>query len=193
MIALHAATDVVGAKCSKTIANAFTKEEMARPKQIKNCALVNNYEKMRKKRASESTTNAHTIRRTVAGANYSSINVNVTTLQTRKEIRMNDVLVKTLLHTKWLNGSMIWERKWVKIAVDLSSKECIPRHQDCTAYRHRCCRSKMFKDKCLCFYKEGNGTAETEIEKCTCQQVWYLGMTEEVSGKAAKLFKLWFG
>ncbi|GIX87058.1 toxin CSTX-10 [Caerostris extrusa] len=43
MIALHTAMDVVGAKCSKTIANAFTKEEMARPKQIKNCALANNY------------------------------------------------------------------------------------------------------------------------------------------------------
>ncbi|KAF8772064.1 U3-lycotoxin-Ls1v like protein [Argiope bruennichi] len=73
-----------------------------------------------------------------------------------------------------------------------SDDECIPRNRECTNHRHKCCRSKFFKDKCKCFYVEGNDT-ETEVELCTCQQEWYLGMTEKIYDQASNLFKKWFG
>ncbi|GBO40616.1 hypothetical protein AVEN_229883-1 [Araneus ventricosus] len=73
-----------------------------------------------------------------------------------------------------------------------SDDECIPRNHECTSHRHRCCRSEFFKDKCKCFYVEGNDT-ETEVELCTCQQEWYLGMTEKIYNQASSLFKKWFG
>ncbi|CAL1290524.1 unnamed protein product [Larinioides sclopetarius] len=73
-----------------------------------------------------------------------------------------------------------------------SEDECIPRNHECTNHRHRCCRSEFFKDKCKCFYVEGNDT-ETEVELCTCQQEWYLGMTEKIYDQASSLVKKWFG
>uniref|UniRef100_A0A4Q8K2W4 U15-Nephitoxin-Nsp1a_1 n=1 Tax=Nephila sp. SGP-2016 TaxID=1905176 RepID=A0A4Q8K2W4_9ARAC len=69
---------------------------------------------------------------------------------------------------------------------------CIPRHYDCTKQRHNCCRSKMFKDKCKCFYIAKNDTTAEE-EMCTCQQSWYYNMTEEAVEKTKQFFKRLFG
>ncbi|GFS88309.1 hypothetical protein NPIL_89422 [Nephila pilipes] len=74
-----------------------------------------------------------------------------------------------------------------------SEETCTPRHQDCTKHRHSCCRSKMFKDKCTCFYVATNDTIATEEEMCTCQQAWYHHMTEETYEKTANFFKRIFG
>ncbi|GFQ76705.1 u15-Nephitoxin-Nsp1a_1 [Trichonephila clavata] len=73
-----------------------------------------------------------------------------------------------------------------------SEEACIPRHHDCTKQRHNCCRSKMFKDKCKCFYIAKNDTA-TEEEMCTCQQSWYYNMTENAFEKTKQFFKRIFG
>ncbi|KAG8187478.1 hypothetical protein JTE90_009545 [Oedothorax gibbosus] len=74
-----------------------------------------------------------------------------------------------------------------------SDKECIPRNHDCTSNRHGCCRGKMFKDHCVCFYKEGNDTlSSTEEEVCSCQQPWYHETTEDVAHKLSGLKKFIF-
>ncbi|GFS88319.1 hypothetical protein NPIL_89441 [Nephila pilipes] len=73
------------------------------------------------------------------------------------------------------------------------SDTCTERNHDCTKHRHSCCRGKMFKDKCTCFYKEGNDTSPTDDEICTCQQVWYHTLAEEVIDKGTKLLKFWIG
>nr|B3EWS7.1 RecName: Full=Toxin CSTX-14; Contains: RecName: Full=CSTX-14 A chain; Contains: RecName: Full=CSTX-14 B chain; Flags: Precursor [Cupiennius salei] len=43
--------------------------------------------------------------------------------------------------------------------------DCTLRNHDCTDDRHSCCRSKMFKDVCKCFYP-----SQAKKELCTCQQ-----------------------
>ncbi|XP_055952917.1 U4-lycotoxin-Ls1a-like [Argiope bruennichi] len=66
------------------------------------------------------------------------------------------------------------------------SDACIPLHHDCTKNRHGCCRSEKFKYKCWCFYKAGNNSHPTNEETCSCQEKWYLRMTEKVLDKGAK-------
>ncbi|GBN78653.1 hypothetical protein AVEN_107351-2 [Araneus ventricosus] len=69
------------------------------------------------------------------------------------------------------------------------SDDCIPLHHDCTANRHGCCRSDTFKYKCRCFYKAGNDSAPTNEEVCSCQEKWYLRVTEQVLDKVSKFFQ----
>ncbi|XP_055953183.1 toxin-like structure LSTX-D3 [Argiope bruennichi] len=66
------------------------------------------------------------------------------------------------------------------------SDDCIPLHHDCTKNRHGCCRSDMFKYKCVCFYKAGKANEET----CSCQEKWYLRMAEKALDKGSKYFRI---
>nr|B3EWS6.2 RecName: Full=Toxin CSTX-12; Contains: RecName: Full=CSTX-12 A chain; Contains: RecName: Full=CSTX-12 B chain; Flags: Precursor [Cupiennius salei]QDC23092.1 toxin 12 isoform a S1 precursor [Cupiennius salei]QDC23093.1 toxin 12 isoform a S2 precursor [Cupiennius salei] len=66
--------------------------------------------------------------------------------------------------------------------------DCTLRNHDCTDDRHSCCRSKMFKDVCKCFYpSQRSDTARAKKELCTCQQDKHLKFIEKGLQKAKVL------
>uniref|UniRef100_A0A4Q8KAY6 U56-Deinotoxin-Dsu1d_1 n=1 Tax=Deinopis subrufa TaxID=1905329 RepID=A0A4Q8KAY6_DEISU len=60
------------------------------------------------------------------------------------------------------------------------SPKCTPRYHECTQDRHSCCRGKLFKDQCLCFYPESNSGKDSLQEFCSCQQPWLFDKTEVI-------------
>nr|QDC23088.1 toxin 13 isoform b precursor [Cupiennius salei] len=71
------------------------------------------------------------------------------------------------------------------IAKEQVRSDCTLRNHDCTDDRHSCCRSKMFKDVCTCFYpSQRSETDRAKKELCTCQQPKHLKYIEKGLQKA---------
>ncbi|GFX32030.1 uncharacterized protein TNCV_4098792 [Trichonephila clavipes] len=106
-----------------------------------------------------------------------------------------DSLSELLENLDLVEGGLQIEEK------EFRSDACVLKNHDCTRHRHSCCHSKMFKFKCTCFYKEGNDTSDdasddtstTDEEICTCQQVWYHALAEDLIDRGTQLLKNWIG